>query len=166
MKVSTERDGLLAHCYPIFTLEATTPSQCEEEHEENNKETPVTDIQGVLLRYGSPLLGTMLPESNDATPLTSIASKFENLRMEDDESLGSFISKISLLANEVSMLGKKYNEKKLVKKVLRCFPPCFEAYKAVLKITVNTDKMKFDTLVQRKGDMDIGKGMIYWFSTR
>lgn len=36
--------------------------------------------------------------------------------------------------------------KKLVKKLLRCLPPRFEAYKVVLKIDVNTDKMKFDQL--------------------
>lgn len=36
--------------------------------------------------------------------------------------------------------------KKLVKKLLRCLPPRFEAYKVVLKIDVNTDEMKFDQL--------------------
>ncbi|XP_056853712.1 uncharacterized protein LOC130503085 [Raphanus sativus] len=75
-----------------------------------------------------------------------LASKFENLRMEEDETIGSFISKLSSIANEASVLGKKYNEKKLVKKLLRCLPPRFEAYKAVLKIVVNTDEMKFDQL--------------------
>ncbi|XP_056850687.1 uncharacterized protein LOC108833078 [Raphanus sativus] len=62
------------------------------------------------------------------------------------ETIGSFISKLSSIANEASVLGKKYNEKKLVKKLLRCLPPRFEAYKAVLKIAVNTDEMKFDQL--------------------
>ena len=33
--------------------------------------------------------------------------------MEDDESIGSFISNISSIENEASVLGKKYNEKKL-----------------------------------------------------
>ena len=80
------------------------------------------------------------------TRIDHLASKFENLRMEDDESIGSFISKISSISNEASVLGKKYNEKKLVKKLLRCLPARFEAYKAVLKIAVNTDEMKFDQL--------------------
>ncbi|KAJ4885646.1 hypothetical protein Rs2_35739 [Raphanus sativus] len=44
-RVSTEHDGLPAHCYPIFALEATTPSQHEEEHEENHKEEPAKDQQ-------------------------------------------------------------------------------------------------------------------------
>lgn len=80
------------------------------------------------------------------TRINHLASKFENLRTEDDESIGNFISKISSIANEPSVLRKNYNEKKLVKKVLRCLPPSFEAYKVVLNILVNTDEMKFDQL--------------------
>ncbi|XP_013608499.1 PREDICTED: uncharacterized protein LOC106315309 [Brassica oleracea var. oleracea] len=66
--------------------------------------------------------------------------------MTDDEPIDGFISKISELASEASVLGKKYDEKDLVKKLLRCLPPRFEAYKAVLDIAVNTDEMKFDQL--------------------
>ncbi|XP_013713550.2 uncharacterized protein LOC106417262 [Brassica napus] len=95
------------------------------------------------------------------TRIDHLASKFENLRMEDDESIGSFISKISSIANEASVLGKKYNEKKLVKKVLRCLPPRFEAYKAVLKIAINTDEMKFDQLagILKVHDLERAEGL-------
>ncbi|XP_056859992.1 uncharacterized protein LOC130508478 [Raphanus sativus] len=80
------------------------------------------------------------------TRIDHLASRFENLRMGDDEPIDGFISKISELANESSVLGKKYDEKDLVKKLLRCLPPRFEAYKAVLNIAVDTDEMKFDQL--------------------
>ncbi|KAJ4885552.1 hypothetical protein Rs2_35645 [Raphanus sativus] len=70
-KVSTKHEGLPSHYYPIFALEATTPSQNEEEHEENHKKTPATDQQGVLTRYGSTSTKTMLPESSDASPSAS-----------------------------------------------------------------------------------------------
>ncbi|XP_048611465.1 uncharacterized protein LOC125585814 [Brassica napus] len=75
--------------------------------------------------------------------LDHLASKFENLRMSDDEPIDGFICKISELASEASVLGKKYEEKDLVKKLLRCLPPRFEAYKAVLTLAVDTDEMKF-----------------------
>ncbi|XP_013632638.1 PREDICTED: uncharacterized protein LOC106338144 [Brassica oleracea var. oleracea] len=78
--------------------------------------------------------------------LDHLASKFENLRMSDDEPIDEFICKISELASEASVLGKKYEEKDLVKKLLRCLPPRFEAYKAVLTLAVDTDEMKFDKL--------------------
>ncbi|KAJ4894766.1 Uncharacterized protein Rs2_21560 [Raphanus sativus] len=71
-KVSTKHDGLPSHCYPIFALEATTPSQHEEEHKDNHKEASATDQQEVLTRYGSTSHGTMLPESSDASPSASI----------------------------------------------------------------------------------------------
>ncbi|XP_013608102.1 PREDICTED: uncharacterized protein LOC106314834 [Brassica oleracea var. oleracea] len=80
------------------------------------------------------------------TRLDHLASKFENLRMSDDEPIDGFICKISELASEASVLGKKYEEKDLVKKLLRYLPPRFEAYKAVLTLAVDTDEMKFDQL--------------------
>lgn len=80
------------------------------------------------------------------TRIDHLASRFENLRMGDDEPIDGFISKISKLASESSVLCKKYEEKELVKKLLRCLPPRFEAYKAVLNIAVDTDEMKFDQL--------------------
>ncbi|CAA7031093.1 unnamed protein product [Microthlaspi erraticum] len=81
------------------------------------------------------------------TRLDHLASQFENLRMEKDESVASFTAKLNTIANEASVLGKKYKEKKLVKKLLRCLPSKFSAHKAVLKYTMNTDKIKFDYLV-------------------
>ncbi|XP_056861959.1 uncharacterized protein LOC130509786 [Raphanus sativus] len=80
------------------------------------------------------------------TRLDHLASKFENLRMSDDEPIEGFICKISELASEASVLSKKYEEKDLVKKLLRCLPPRFEAYKAVLTLAVDTDEMNFDQL--------------------
>lgn len=78
------------------------------------------------------------------TRIDHLASRFENLRMDDDEPIDGFISKISELASESYVLGKKYEEKDLVKKLLRWLPPRFEAYKAVLNIVVDTNEMKFD----------------------
>ena len=39
--------------------------------------------------------------------------------MGDDESIVGFISKISKIANESAVLGKKYREKSLGKKLMR-----------------------------------------------
>ncbi|XP_024014220.1 uncharacterized protein LOC112088173 [Eutrema salsugineum] len=79
--------------------------------------------------------------------LDHLASQFENLRMEKDESITSFTTKISTLANEAFVLGKKYKDKKLVKKLLRCLPPKYAAQKTVVKYSMDSDDMKFDTLV-------------------
>lgn len=44
-------------------------------------------------------------------------------------------------------MGEKYKEYKLVKTLIRCLPKQFEAYKAVIKATMNSDDTKFDKLV-------------------
>lgn len=44
----------------------------------------------------------------------------------DDESIVGFMSKISKIANESAVLGKKYTEKSLGKKLMRYIPPRFE----------------------------------------
>ena len=36
--------------------------------------------------------------------------------------LGSFKNKLSMIANAAAVMGEKYKEKKLVKKLIRCLP--------------------------------------------
>lgn len=78
-----------------------------------------------------------------------LASRFENLKMEEHESISDFSSKISSLAQEPLTLGKKYKDKKLVKKFLRCLPSRFMAYKTALTVSNNTEEMSFADIVGR-----------------
>jgi len=48
--------------------------------------------------------------------LDLLASQFEDIRMTDDEKIGDFSAKLSSIANESQVLGKKYEDAKLVKK--------------------------------------------------
>ena len=86
-------------------------------------------------------------ESVKRTRLDHLGSQFENLRWSDNDSVASFSAKLSSMAHESFVLGKKYKEKKLVKKLLRCLPTKFEAHKVVLQMTTKTDELKFDKLV-------------------
>lgn len=61
------------------------------------------------------------------TRLGHLETKWENLRMEEDEPLGSFTNKLTTISNEAYVLGEKYSEKKLVKKLIICLPKRFEA---------------------------------------
>ncbi|XP_024011236.1 paramyosin-like [Eutrema salsugineum] len=76
-----------------------------------------------------------------------LASRFENLKMEEDETILEFSSKLSALAQEAAVLGKKYKDKKLVKKFLRCLPSRFMGYKSALSVSSNTENMPFSELV-------------------
>lgn len=53
-----------------------------------------------------------------------------------------------MIANEAAVLGEKYKKKKLVKKLIRCLPKRFEAYKSVIKATMKLDDTKFEKLVR------------------
>ncbi|KAG7579315.1 Zinc finger CCHC-type [Arabidopsis thaliana x Arabidopsis arenosa] len=75
------------------------------------------------------------------------ATDFENLKMEPSETIVQFSSKLSGIANEAKSLGKTYKEKKLVKKMLRCLPPKYAAHKAVMRVSGNTDTLKYEDLV-------------------
>ena len=76
-----------------------------------------------------------------------LATRFEELKMDTHKSIGDFSSKLSSLAQEALTLGKKYKEKKLVKKFLRCLPAKFMPYKAAMSVSLNTDEMTFDEVV-------------------
>ncbi|XP_010451604.1 PREDICTED: uncharacterized protein LOC104733749 [Camelina sativa] len=76
-----------------------------------------------------------------------LASRFENLRMEEHESISDFSSKLSSLAQEALILGKKYKDQKLVKTFLRCLPSKFMGYKTTLTMSHNLDSLKFAEVV-------------------
>ena len=54
-----------------------------------------------------------------------LASEFENLTMENEESSEEFSSRLSSISQEAVVLGKRYKDKKLVKKFLRSLPDKF-----------------------------------------
>ncbi|XP_010424168.2 PREDICTED: uncharacterized protein LOC104709216 [Camelina sativa] len=76
-----------------------------------------------------------------------LASRFENLRMEEHESISDFSSKLSALAQEALTLGKTYKDQKLVKKFLRCLPSRFMGYKTALFVSHDLDSLNYGEVV-------------------
>ncbi|CAL9004930.1 unnamed protein product, partial [Prunus brigantina] len=56
-----------------------------------------------------------------------VSAEFENLRMQDSETIQEFYAKFSALANSSHNLGEKISEIKLIKKFLRSLPSRFDA---------------------------------------
>ncbi|XP_010424571.1 PREDICTED: uncharacterized protein LOC104709699 [Camelina sativa] len=81
------------------------------------------------------------------TRLDQLASQFEVLRMDPEESISQFSAKLSVIANEAKNLGKIYKNTKLVKKLIRCLPSKYAAHKAVMRVSGNTYTLKFEDLV-------------------
>nr|AAC95170.1 copia-like retroelement pol polyprotein [Arabidopsis thaliana] len=76
-----------------------------------------------------------------------LASQFENLTMEETENIEEFSGKISAIASEAHNLGKKYKDKKLVKKLLRCLPSRFESKRTAMGTSLDTNSIDFEEVV-------------------
>ena len=80
--------------------------------------------------------------------LQMLASKFEDLRMLDDESINDFNSKLCEIANEAFTLGEKYPEIKLVRKTLRSLPDRFAIKVAAIEEANDVNTMRLDELIR------------------
>jgi hypothetical protein len=66
--------------------------------------------------------GTKLVKS---AKLQMLISKFEEIKMLEDETFGEFYSKMSNLRNSIVSLGKTISDVKLIRKILRSLPERF-----------------------------------------
>ncbi|KFK26407.1 hypothetical protein AALP_AA8G244600 [Arabis alpina] len=76
-----------------------------------------------------------------------LASKFGTMTMEEHESVEAFSGRLNAIANEASVLGKKYKDKKLVKKFLRSLPDKFQSHKSAIDVSMNSDDMTFPQVI-------------------
>jgi hypothetical protein len=60
-----------------------------------------------------------------ASKIQMLVSKFEEIRMEEEETFDEFYSKLSTIRNCTINLGKKMTDAKIIKKILRSLPPRF-----------------------------------------
>ena len=81
------------------------------------------------------------------TKLDMLASRFENMRMDEEEIVAQFSAKLCDISNECFALGKQYKEKKLVKKLKRSLPSKFESKISAVEEAHNLDEMAFDEFV-------------------
>ncbi|XP_010474131.1 PREDICTED: uncharacterized protein LOC104753599 [Camelina sativa] len=102
-----------------------------------------TDEEQKRSKYNSRALSAIHCSSSRKDML---ASRFENLKMEEHESISGFSSK-SALAQEALTLGKTYKDQKLVKKILRCLPSRFMGYKTALTVSQDLHNLSYGEVV-------------------
>lgn len=73
--------------------------------------------------------------------LRLLTTKFENLRMMEDESISDFNMRLCDIANNYSTLGENVSKEKLVRKILRYLPLKFD-----LKVTTIEEARDLRTL--------------------
>ncbi|XP_010485154.1 PREDICTED: uncharacterized protein LOC104763488 [Camelina sativa] len=81
------------------------------------------------------------------TRLDNLASDFENLQMTETESVADYSSRLSGIAQEFVVLGKRYKDKKLVKKFLRSLPDKFQPHRSAIDVSLNSDELKYNQVV-------------------
>ena len=79
--------------------------------------------------------------------LQLLTTKFENLKMKEDESIYDFHMSILEITNASSALGEKMSEEKLVRKMLRSLPKRFDMKVTAIEEAQDINKMRLDELV-------------------
>ncbi|KAM6553934.1 hypothetical protein CsatB_014696 [Cannabis sativa] len=79
--------------------------------------------------------------------LRALAKSFENLTMEEDESVAEFPAKLCDISNESYALGKTYSNSKLVRKVLGVLPRRFMSKVTSIEEMRNIEELDLDELI-------------------
>jgi hypothetical protein len=88
--------------------------------------------------------GTKLVKS---AKLQMLISRFEEIKMLEEETFGEFYSKISDLRNSMVSLGKPISDVKLIRKILRSLPECFRIKVTTIEESKDLEEMKIEELV-------------------
>ncbi|KAK2375776.1 gag-protease polyprotein [Trifolium repens] len=95
----------------------------------------------------------ILKTTHEGTPkvkmsrLQLLTTKFENLRMKEDESVHDFHMNMIDFANSFDSLGEKIPEEKLVRKILRSLPRKFDMKVTAIEEAQDISSMKVDELI-------------------
>ena len=73
--------------------------------------------------------------------LQQLTTKFESIRMSDDESFDEFYIKLNDIVNSAYNLGEIYDQPKIVRKILRSLTEDFRP-----KVTTNTESKDMDSI--------------------
>jgi lipoate-protein ligase A len=82
-----------------------------------------------------------------AAKLQMLISKFEEIKMLEDETFGEFYSNMSDLRNSMVSLGKPISDVKLIRKILRSLPEHFRIKVTTIEESKDLEEMKIEELV-------------------
>ena len=88
--------------------------------------------------------------------LQMLTTKFENLRMKEDETIHEFHMNILEIANTSGALGEKMSEEKLVRKILRSLPKRFAMKVTAIEEAQDISNLKVDELIGSLQTFEMG----------
>ncbi|CAM8978333.1 unnamed protein product [Rhodiola kirilowii] len=78
--------------------------------------------------------------------MQAVTTKFEEMKMKENESIAEYNTRVLELVNEASALGKAIDEERLVSEVLRSLPPRFAMKVTAIEEMHDITKLKLDEL--------------------
>ena len=81
------------------------------------------------------------------TKLQMLTTRFEELKMSEDESFDSFYGKLNEVVVSKFNLGEKMEESKIVRKILRSLPESFRAKVTTIEESKDFDDIKVQELI-------------------
>jgi len=88
--------------------------------------------------------------------LQLLTTKFENLRMKEDETIHEFHMNILEIANTSGALGEKMTDEKLVRKILRSLPKRFAMKVTAIEEARDINNLKLDELIGSLQTFEMG----------
>jgi len=73
-----------------------------------------------------------------------LISKFEEIKMLEEETFGEFYTKVSDLRNSMVSLGKQISDVKLIRKILRSLPEHFRIKVTTIEESKDLEEMKIE----------------------
>ena len=95
--------------------------------------------------------GTKVVKINKLQQLTT---RFEGIRMSDDESFDEFYANLNGIVNSAYNLGEIYDQPKIVRKILRSLSEDFRPKVSAITESKDVDSIPVDDLV---GSLQIGR---------
>ena len=79
--------------------------------------------------------------------LQQLTTRFESIRMSDDECFDEFYAKLNDIVNFAYNLGKIYDQPKMIRKILRSLTKNFRPKMTVITESKDVDSIPIDELV-------------------
>ncbi|CAM8963043.1 unnamed protein product [Rhodiola kirilowii] len=79
--------------------------------------------------------------------MQAVTTKFEEMKMKEDENISEYNTRVLELSNEASALGKPIDEERLASKILRSLPPRFAMKVTAIEEMHDITKLKLDELM-------------------
>ena len=80
--------------------------------------------------------------------LLQLTTRFESIRMSEDESFDDFYAKLNDIVNSTYNLGEIYDQPKIVRKILRSLTEDFRPKVTVITESKDVDSIPIDELVR------------------